>query len=35
VHAWLRRACGGPAVPQATVAQLQSRIDTLRKRVRS
>ncbi|WP_156759471.1 DEAD/DEAH box helicase [Microbacterium karelineae] len=33
VHAWLRRTCGGPAVAQATVAQLQSRIDLLRKRV--
>jgi hypothetical protein len=27
--------CGGPAVAQATVTQLQSRIDVLRKRVRS
>lgn len=35
VHAELRRVCGGPAVPQATVAQLQSRIDVLRARVRS
>ena len=35
VHAELRRICGGPAVAQATVAQLQSRIDVLRKRVRS
>ncbi len=35
VHAELRRICGGPAVPQATVAQLQSRIDVVRKRVRS
>jgi len=34
VHAWLRRTCGGPAVAQATVAQLQARIDVLRKRVR-
>ncbi|GAA4189159.1 DEAD/DEAH box helicase [Microbacterium oryzae] len=33
VHAWLRKTCGGPAVAQATVAQLQTRIDTLRKRV--
>ncbi|NHI16788.1 DEAD/DEAH box helicase [Microbacterium excoecariae] len=33
VHAWLRRTCGGPAVAQATVAQLQSRIDVLRRRV--
>ncbi|WP_309129195.1 DEAD/DEAH box helicase [Microbacterium sp.] len=35
VHAELRRVCGGPAVAQATVTQLQSRIDVLRKRVRS
>ncbi|TXK08623.1 DEAD/DEAH box helicase [Microbacterium saccharophilum] len=35
VHAELRRICGGPAVPQATVAQLQARIDLLRARVRS
>ncbi|MBD8024213.1 DEAD/DEAH box helicase [Microbacterium gallinarum] len=35
VHAELRRICGGPAVSHATVAQLQSRIDVLRKRVHS
>ena len=35
VHAELRRICGGPAVSHATVTQLQSRIDVLRKRVRS
>jgi superfamily II DNA or RNA helicase len=35
VHAELRRVCGGPAVAQATVAQLQARIDVLRARVRS
>jgi superfamily II DNA or RNA helicase len=35
VHAELRRICGGPAVSQATVAQLQARIDVLRARVRS
>lgn len=35
VHAELRRLCGGPAVAQATVAQLQARIDLLRRRVRS
>lgn len=35
VHAELRRMCGGPAVPQATVAQLQARIDALRSRIRS
>lgn len=33
VHAELRRICGGPAVGQATVAQLQARIDVLRRRV--
>lgn len=35
VHAELRRLCGGPAVSHATVAQLQSRIDLLRRRVHS
>ncbi|MGC5223011.1 DEAD/DEAH box helicase [Micromonospora sp. DT81.3] len=35
VHAELRRVCGGPAVAQATVAQLQARVDVLRARVRS
>lgn len=35
VHAELRRVCGGPAVAQATVTQLQTRIDLLRSRVRS
>ena len=35
VHAELRRVCGGPAVAQATVTQLQSRIDYLRKGIRS
>ncbi|WP_296193466.1 DEAD/DEAH box helicase [uncultured Microbacterium sp.] len=35
VHAELRRICGGPAVSHATVTQLQSRIETIRKRVRS
>ncbi|QEV99961.1 DEAD/DEAH box helicase [Microbacterium caowuchunii] len=35
VHAELRRLCGGPAVSHATVAQLQSRIELLRSRVRS
>ena len=34
VHAELRRICGGPAVAQATVTQLQARIEVLRKRVR-
>jgi superfamily II DNA or RNA helicase len=31
VHADLRRSCGGPPVPQATGAQLQARIDMLRR----
>ncbi|WP_159498927.1 DEAD/DEAH box helicase [Microbacterium sp. 18062] len=35
VHAELRRLCGGPAVSHATVAQLQSRIEVLRARVRA
>ena len=35
VHAELRRICGGPAVSHATVAQLQARIDVLRRRVHS
>jgi superfamily II DNA or RNA helicase len=35
VHGELRRICGGPPVAQATVAQLQARIDILRSRVRS
>jgi superfamily II DNA or RNA helicase len=35
VHAELRRVCGGPAVAQATVAQLQKRIEVLRRRVHS
>lgn len=35
VHAELRRVCGGPEVARATVAQLQSRIEVLRARVRS
>ncbi len=33
VHAEVRRLCGGPEVSRATVAQLQARIDLLRKRV--
>lgn len=33
IHADLRRSCGGPAVAQASVAQLQRRIDTLRSRL--
>ncbi|HEY5320547.1 MAG TPA: DEAD/DEAH box helicase [Galbitalea sp.] len=33
IHAELRRVCGGPEVAHATVVQLQSRIDYLRKRM--
>lgn len=33
IHAELRRVCGGPAVPQASVTQLQRRIDLLRRRL--
>jgi superfamily II DNA or RNA helicase len=35
IHAELRRIAGGPAVPQASVTQLQSRIDLLRRGLRS
>ncbi|MCU1439768.1 MAG: box helicase [Rhodoglobus sp.] len=35
IHAELRRVCGGPAVAQATVTQLQARIDYLRRGLRS
>ncbi|KAB1660194.1 DEAD/DEAH box helicase [Pseudoclavibacter chungangensis] len=35
IHAELRRSCGGPAVGQATVTQIQSRIELLRKRMHS
>lgn len=34
IHAELRRVCGGPAVAQASVTQLQARIDYLRKGLR-
>ncbi|MFM6974592.1 MAG: DEAD/DEAH box helicase [Agromyces sp.] len=34
IHAELRRECGGPPVAQATVLQLQKRIDTVRARLR-
>lgn len=34
VHAQLRRRCGGPAVAQATVDQLQARIDAVREGLR-
>ncbi|MGV8885157.1 MAG: DEAD/DEAH box helicase [Microbacteriaceae bacterium] len=33
IHAELRRVCGGPAVAQASVHQLQTRIDLLRQRL--
>ena len=33
VHAEVRRICGGPEVAKATVAQLQARIELLRRRV--
>ncbi|MGO1544297.1 MAG: DEAD/DEAH box helicase [Gulosibacter sp.] len=33
VHGWLRAACGGPAVAQATSHQIQQRIDLLRKKL--
>ncbi len=33
IHAELRRTCGGPPVAQATVSQLQDRIDYLRRRM--
>ena len=35
VHAELRRVCGGPAVAQASVTQLQARIELLRRRLGS
>ncbi|NQX10223.1 DEAD/DEAH box helicase [Microbacteriaceae bacterium VKM Ac-2855] len=35
VHAELRRVCGGPAVAQASVTQLQQRIELLRRRIGS
>jgi hypothetical protein len=31
IHADLRRSCGGPPVPQATGAQLQGRIELIRR----
>lgn len=33
IHAELRRLCGGPAVAQASVTQLQQRVDLLRRRL--
>jgi superfamily II DNA or RNA helicase len=35
IHAELRRVCGGPPVAQASVTQLQARIDYLRRGLRS
>jgi superfamily II DNA or RNA helicase len=35
IHAELRRVCGGPPVAQATVTQLQARIDYLRRGLRT
>jgi hypothetical protein len=35
IHAELRRMCGGPPVATASVAQLQARIDYLRRGIRS
>ncbi|WP_111719952.1 DEAD/DEAH box helicase [Homoserinimonas sp. OAct 916] len=35
LHAELRRICGGPAVAQASVTQLQTRIDLVRRRLAS
>ncbi|MGO1538620.1 MAG: DEAD/DEAH box helicase [Leucobacter sp.] len=34
IHTELRRVCGGPAVAQSSVTQLQKRIDLLRRRLR-
>jgi superfamily II DNA or RNA helicase len=31
IHAELRKACGGPAIPQASADQIQARIDKIRK----
>jgi len=31
IHADLRRACGGPALPEATAGQIQARIDQIRR----
>jgi hypothetical protein len=35
IHTELRQTCGGPAVAHATVAQLQARIDLMRRRISS
>jgi hypothetical protein len=34
IHANLRRACGGPPLSEATGAQIQARIETIRSWVR-
>ena len=31
IHADLRRACGGPPLPEATAEQIQARIEMLRR----
>jgi hypothetical protein len=31
IHADLRRACGGPPLPEATAEQIRARIDMLRR----
>ena len=31
IHAELRRACGGPPLPQATAEQIRARIDMIRR----
>jgi len=31
IHAELRRACGGPQLPQATAEQIKARIDMIRR----
>jgi hypothetical protein len=31
IHAELRQTCGGPALPQASAAQIQSRIEAIRR----
>jgi hypothetical protein len=31
IHSELRKACGGPAIPQASAEQIQARIEMIRK----
>jgi hypothetical protein len=31
IHADLRRACGGPSLPEATGQQIRARIETIRR----